>query len=132
MNIHSLPNSVVNRDKLSVETLDAHCPYLQNRSQSIPSAEGALTFINEAKQPGCYALSEPFVPTAVQQSSCCLNIANFTRCSYYYAAASAQQIRRHNHYSSSPSMLAKLRDLIMQFLPRSNRRKKYKRVYYIS
>jgi len=92
------------------------CPYLHNPDgEVIDQYESTQTHY-------CHATEAPFSPSAVQQSSCCLNPAIFARCPYFANAnaneelevASERAARRSN--SGSP-------------LDRLLGRKKKKRIY---
>jgi len=92
------------------------CPYLR-------TAEGAVISQYDPTQPHyCHATGTPFSPSAVQQSSCCLNSAIFSRCPYFANAKAAVAVVDENARVSRRSTL-------FSPLARLLGRKKRKRIY---
>lgn len=92
------------------------CPYLRN-------AEGEVANPHEPTTTHfCHATEAPFSPAAVQQSSCCLNPAIFSRCPYFAGANTVEQAGAgNNHAAKRSSSLSPLDRLLG--------RKKKKRIY---
>jgi len=103
------------------------CPYFL----SSPVDATGLLPPDHSEEKSCHAVLQPFIPSAVHQSSCCLNPANFVRCPYY-GDAMGEQKQQRDFQMRKRSLPARLRDRLGRLLPFGRTaRKKRRRVYFV-
>lgn len=103
------------------------CPYFQ----FTPIDETTLLTTENVEQKNCQAVPQPFIPSLVHQSSCCLNPANYVRCPYFVDAMGEQK-RQLDFQIRKRTISARLRDRLGRLLPFGRRaRKKRRRVYFV-
>lgn len=109
------------------------CPFLMQNAHQVVIYETTGVSNSDSPTPSryCHAVITPFMPSAVHQSSCCLNPGNFGRCPYYVEAMGEQKRQLELQARRQP-ILARLGKRIARlFAFGRTDHKKRKRVYYV-